>query len=320
MVLNKEGYWLHSPAVDQEWGFMFEDPKRSFSYLYPDIWQQLQLKKNGQILTSEGLYTYQTIYPITKGCVSWSGSAKTFGQSQKKVDFQEYHWHLVSYVSEEDIKEFSKNLMVKLFSFGAGLFLIVASGSWFFAYAITKKRIHQNQLKALALYDPLTELPNRRLFYDRLETIIHQTARDKNVFALLYIDLDNFKKVNDSQGHEVGDALLCEVASLLRQCVRKSDTVARLGGDEFAVIAYHLNSDDGAQVIAMKIIDALSKPMTILECEVQIGASIGISLFPACSQDKEELIRQADKAMYHSKNQGRNCYSIFSSKLGVNKE
>lgn len=319
MLLNKDGYWLHSPDPNQNWGFMFEDHERSFSYLFPDIWQLIQKHKNGQVLMPEGLYTFQTIYPIKKGMVSSSGSVKAFGRSQDKVDSQEYHWHLVSFVSKDIIKKFSRILLVKLFSFGAGLFVIVASGSWFFAYALTKMRIHQNQLKALALYDPLTQLPNRRLLYDRLEMIMQQSIRNKYIFGLLYIDLDGFKKINDSLGHEAGDALLCKVAHLLRQCVRKSDTVARLGGDEFAIIACPLDNDDEVQIIAGKVIDTLSEPITISQGKVQIGASIGISLFPSSSEEGKELVRQADQAMYSSKKRGKNCSSIFSTSLEVKK-
>ncbi|MBU3947397.1 MAG: sensor domain-containing diguanylate cyclase [Proteobacteria bacterium] len=320
MLLNADGYWLLSPDSSQEWGFMFEGENRSFSYLYPDIWGQIKNRKNGQILTSVGLFTYRIIYPLKEGHSSSSGNKDAFGASQAKVNCREYHWYLVSFTPKEILDNFAVDLMMKLFGFGAGIFLIIASGSWFLAFAITRRRISQDQMKTMALYDALTDLPNRRLFYDRLSTVIKQSRRYKAQFGILYIDLDGFKKINDSLGHEAGDALLCKVADRLRQCVRESDTVARLGGDEFAVIVDRLNTDDGAQLAAGKIINILSKPITLPQGDARIGASVGISLFPINSEDGEELLRQADRAMYHSKRSGKNMFSLFSTELPIEHE
>lgn len=317
MLLNADGYWLLSPDPNQEWGFMFKDEKRSFSYLYPDSWKEIKRKKSGQILTPDGLFTYRIIYPLKKGHFFSSGTKESFANTQTKINFRDYYWHLVSFTPKETFDKFAAHLMMKFFVFGAGLFLVIASGSWFLAFAITKRRISQDQMKTMALYDVLTDLPNRRLFYDRLDTVIKQSSRSKTRFGLLYIDLDGFKKINDSFGHEAGDALLSEVADRLRQCVRESDTVARLGGDEFAVIINNLKTDNGVHVAAGNIILMLSKPITLPQGIARIGASIGISLFPINSKDGEELLRQADIAMYNSKRKGKNMFSLFSSELTI---
>lgn len=321
MLLNADGYWLLSSDARQEWGFMFDDAKRSFAYLYPDVWVQITHQENGQILTSNGLFTYRAVYPL-KGRSSFNnyGAAGVVEENQEKNNYQNYHWYLVSFTPRETLDKFSAHLMMRLFIFGAGILLVSAVGSLSSAFAIVKRRISQNQLKAMALYDVLTELPNRRLFYERLKSVIKQSRRYKKRFGLLFVDLDGFKKINDSLGHEAGDALLCEVAERLRQCVRESDVVARLGGDEFAVIVDSLKSDDGAQVAAQKIIDSLSEPMALSQGEAKIGASVGISLFPLNSEDGEELLRQADRAMYHSKYRGKNVFSLFSSELDAEDE
>ena len=317
MLLNADGYWLLSPDASQEWGFMFKDATRSFSSRYPDVWGQVRHQERGQILTADGLFTYKAVYPLKgRSCIRCAAAA-VIGKNQEKINARAYHWYLVSFASQEVLEQFSLNLLRQLFSFGAGILLVSAIGSWVTAFAIIKRRIAQDQLKTMALYDALTDLPNRRLFYDRIQSVINQSRRYKRRFGLLFIDLDGFKKINDTLGHEAGDALLCEVAKRLRQCVRASDVVARLGGDEFVVIVDSLTADNGAQVVAQEIIDSLSGPMVLPQGEARIGASVGISLFPLNSEDGEELLRQADRAMYHSKYKGKNTFSLFSSELDV---
>jgi diguanylate cyclase (GGDEF)-like protein/PAS domain S-box-containing protein len=176
---------------------------------------------------------------------------------------------------------------------------------------ITERKKYQIELKAMALHDPLTELPNRRLFFESLSMILKLSQRNNKMFAILYLDLDGFKNVNDSFGHEAGDELLREVSGLLKGVCRKTDTIARLGGDEFAIIIGQLKSEKGAGEIAKKIITAFTKNFQLTACRVHVTASIGISLFPTNSGNLEELVQQADKAMYRSKRQGKNTYTFF---------
>ena len=178
-------------------------------------------------------------------------------------------------------------------------------------------------IHALAFYDPLTGLPNRRLLVERLQHTFAASARDHNHAALLFIDLDNFKILNDTKGHNIGDLLLIEVASRLRACVREGDTVARLGGDEFIVILQELDEESlraaaQAEIICDKILAAISQPCYLLEdCEYQSSASIGISLF--CNQDVtvDELLKRADTAMYQAKNAGRNSLRFYDPAMQV---
>ena len=162
----------------------------------------------------------------------------------------------------------------------------------------------------MALFDSLTGLPNRRVFFDRLNMTVEQSKRYNSMFALLYIDLDGFKTINDTLGHEAGDEMLSEVADMLRMTLRKSDTVARLGGDEFAVILVGIKSSKGAEAAAKKIISSISNPVTLTAGMGQVGASIGISIFPSDGDDSETLLRIADKYMYESKHKGKNTYTL----------
>ena len=177
------------------------------------------------------------------------------------------------------------------------------------ALDVTEQNRARRQLNFLAFYDPLTELPNRALFYDRLGQALVRGNREREPFALLMLDLDGFKAVNDLHGHETGDALLQAVARRLRTCVRESDTVARLGGDEFVVLVMSAHAEEAAGVVAGKILEALSRPFLLGERECRVGASIGICVSPEDGEDMEILLGRADAAMYESKAKGKNRFT-----------
>jgi len=166
------------------------------------------------------------------------------------------------------------------------------------------------ELSRMARHDPLTELPNRLLFQERLAEVQAQARLQGGFTALLMIDLDRFKPVNDLHGHAAGDRLLVMVAERLRGIVRQGDTVARLGGDEFAIVGY-VDEPQLAQVFAQRAIAALSEPFSFMDITVQIGCSIGIGLNPAGKGDVERLIHQADTALYKVKSEGRNGFRFF---------
>ena len=188
---------------------------------------------------------------------------------------------------------------------------------------ITDRMAAAEEIKNLAFYDPLTKLANRRLLMDRLNQALAASSRTGNHGALLFLDLDHFKILNDTQGHEVGDLLLQKVAKRLLSCVREGDTVARLGGDEFVVMLEDLNKhviDAGSQaeMIGKKIIEALAHPYQLGKYEYRNTTSIGATLFNNYFQTAEELLKQADIAMYHSKKSGRNALHFFDPYMQAN--
>ena len=185
------------------------------------------------------------------------------------------------------------------------------------AYDISQQLEAEVKLEQLAYFDQLTQLPNRMLYTDRLNQAISFSERYNTQFTILFMDLDKFKFVNDSYGHEVGDKLLIKVAEILVQCVRKSDTVARLGGDEFTIILPNINTPCGrdcVSTIAEKIITELSQDIIIDDHLIQIGASIGIAIYPKHGTDATTLNKHADIAMYQAKSHGRGQYYFYDSK------
>jgi diguanylate cyclase (GGDEF)-like protein len=170
----------------------------------------------------------------------------------------------------------------------------------------------EEKVAYLAQFDALTGLPNRNLFQDRLVQAMALAKRNEWPMAVLFIDLDRFKLVNDTLGHTAGDQLLKQAAERLRTCIRSSDTVGRLGGDEFAAILSELSIPSDAGLVAQKIIDLLRQPFDLDGKETYVSASIGITLYPADSDSAEALIMSADAAMYRAKEQGRNNYQYFT--------
>ena len=182
---------------------------------------------------------------------------------------------------------------------------------------ITEMRRSQEKMERMAFYDTLTDLANRRLFSNRLEQAIEHAQRAGSFAALLYLDLDQFKRVNDTLGHEAGDDLLREVARRLADCVRREDTVARPGGDEFTVLLYDIRNPGDAGTVAEKILERLRAPITLSGHQLVVTTSIGITIVPTDSVHPNVLTKNADLAMYRAKERGRNNYQFYAEEMNT---
>ena len=183
--------------------------------------------------------------------------------------------------------------------------------------AAIERRRSEEKLAHLAQYDPLTELPNRSLYLDRLAHTLVEAERHPLPVAVLFVDIDRFKQVNDTLGHAVGDQLLVEIADRLRGAVRAGDTVGRLGGDEFAVVLAHLVRADDAALVAQKIVSALATPFQLAGQAVYVSASIGIAVHPIDGQEPDTLLKCADTAMYRVKESGRNGFQFYLPQMNA---
>ena len=180
---------------------------------------------------------------------------------------------------------------------------------------ISEQKKAEDRLNFLAYHDNLTGLPNRSLFVDRLEQAMKEADRDEHLVAVLFLDLDHFKKINDSMGHDAGDSLLIEAAKRLRSCTRACDTVARWGGDEFSLVLHDIKTVHNVTVVAEKIVEKFSAPFQIRGKNLFATASIGIILYPFDDRSVEGLIKNADAAMYYAKERGRDNYQFFSQDI-----
>lgn len=177
---------------------------------------------------------------------------------------------------------------------------------------ITDKKQSEADIHYMAYYDILTNLPNRRLLYDRLQHELSHAHRNKRMLAVMFLDLDRFKVINDTLGHSYGDQVLKAVAERLKGCVRESDTVSRWGGDEFIFIITNITQPQDVAFIAHKIFNEMSSPFQLEEREVYITPTIGIAVYPSDASDAENLIKKADTAMYHGKERGRNTFKFYT--------
>lgn len=180
---------------------------------------------------------------------------------------------------------------------------------------ITEKQKYEDTIRFQAFHDSLTGLPNRLLFKDRLSLALAHCRRNKNMLALIFLDLDRFKLINDTLGHEIGDKLLCQVADRLKECVREGDTVARFGGDEFTIMLSEVTNEEGAAKVAEKILESIRHPIIVGDHELFISTSAGISLYPSDGENSDTLLKNADTAMYLSKEKNRDNYQFYTPAL-----
>jgi diguanylate cyclase (GGDEF)-like protein len=181
---------------------------------------------------------------------------------------------------------------------------------------ISARKAEEERMSCLAHYDTITGLPNRNLFTDRLRQALARVRRDKKSLAVMFLDLDKFKPVNDTLGHNIGDLLLEEVATRMQACMqRRSDTVSRFGGDEFMILLSHIEEMQDAVTVAEKILYTLNQPFKIDSNNIDISASIGITIYPQHGENAKQLIKNADIAMYQAKERGHNGYRFFSAEM-----
>jgi diguanylate cyclase (GGDEF)-like protein len=290
-------------------------------------------RRTGDRVTAGVAIDYASVVPdgdqgdptVSLAVNSWDGIRRYTAEQQL---YQFPLAVIVGLSEEEQLTAERRDAHVYLWRAGIGSALVVlltailGRMSWQLARARVRENeahlTHARRVEYLAYHDGLTALPNRGLFNKLLSQAISQARRYHRELAVAFIDLDRFKQINDTLGHEAGDELLKEVANRLKTCVRDSDTVARLGGDEFVVLLTELGDERYAATVAQKIINAVAKPFNLLGQEFRVTASIGISTYPKDGPDEQTLTKNADIAMYQAKEDGKNNFQFYSEQLNAN--
>lgn len=313
MLINREGYYLLHPDDEKEWGFMLDNESQRIGVDDNTFWDVMNNNEEGQIYTVNGLYTYQKISPVDSeksSTISESG-----GQIEDKrglIPGQDYLWFIVSTVTKSELRVYYRQLYAEFIAFSLFIMVVVGVAAHTVSLNIVKRRAFQKKLQNMALSDQLTGLANRSLFYDRLDLMVERGKRYMAKFAIIFIDLDGFKLVNDTYGHAVGDKLLIIVADKLRQHSRKTDTVARLGGDEFVILYSDMKSVDAVKSFVERIMKSFQEEITIEEKVIDISLSMGVSSYPDNGEEAIVVLNKADEAMYRAKQAGKNGYCIAS--------
>lgn len=303
LMLNRDGYYLKGLSKQDEWGFMYSDRTEvSFRNDFPSAWERIIATGYGQYIDDNALFTFVTISPLPQTVHSSSGSMNANGYNENQLYSDEYYWFLVSYAPSS----LRNNQIQKIYLYSTViLLLVVGFCAWKSSKAQCQRLLAERELEREATHDALTQLPNRKLLYQQLDHVILLSQRSHRKFALLFVDLDKFKAVNDSFGHKAGDIVLVTAAHRIKSILRKSDTVARIGGDEFVILLPELEHEATPNMLAEKVKTVITKPVLIKSgssiVEQCVGASIGISVYPDDGVNSDDLIHSADKAMYRVK-------------------
>jgi diguanylate cyclase (GGDEF)-like protein len=311
LVIDPQGYYLVGRTSGDEWGFMFPDRrKRRIQNDFPEVWDRILEGKTDQCVWQDCLFTFARTQPLPEGAVS--STAYRLDPPDKPVvrlPAADYRFTVVSLIPQDEVVAQASWLANYIGVLRAGALILSLLAARAIANEKVRRAIARETIARMATYDTLTGLPNRNLFMERLTETREMGMRYDRPFALLFIDLNGFKAVNDTHGHEAGDELLRQVAARLREAVRASDTVARLGGDEFVILVRETKGEEDAKTVSQKLIDSLAPPFELGGVEGHVGASIGIAMFdPASKEPADELIRRSDNAMYEAKATGQSTY------------
>jgi diguanylate cyclase (GGDEF)-like protein len=292
-----------------------------------------RVRRTGENVTAGGRIEYASVVPgaeqddptVALSANGWDG-VRRFTGAQQLYDFP---LAVIAGLSEdEQLAAVRHNARIYVWraAIGSAMLVLLTALLGRMSWQLARSRVregeaklkHAKRVEYLAYHDGLTALPNRSLFINLLSQAISQAQRHQWQLAVAFIDLDRFKQINDTLGHEAGDELLKQVASRLKGCLRESDAVARLGGDEFVVLLTELREDRYAATVAQKIITAIARPFVLLGHEFRVTASIGISTYPSDGLDEQTLTKNADIAMYQAKDDGKNQFQFYSEKLNAN--
>ncbi|MCB9957002.1 MAG: GGDEF domain-containing protein [Rhodospirillaceae bacterium] len=299
MLFNTDGYWLLSPNPGQQWGFMFPDrADQRMGVQFPEIWQGMSDRVAGRVETDDGVVTFRRFSPLSEVHRCNEEHALT----RPALMQADYEWIVASWLSPRLINAVKHEVLLAQLYIALPLLVSLLGTMRLAELFIQERRAHHADLRAMARRDGLTRLPNRVAFEESVAQEASRCRRSGRKFAVLYIDLDGFKGINDTFGHKAGDSVLQGVAAALTSRIRQVDTAARLGGDEFVVLLADVGDAESALAVANDLCARIAEVSYEGRC---IGGSIGAAIWPD-DADLEHLLQRADDAMYRAKQAGKN--------------
>lgn len=301
MMLNQEGYWLHGASPERLWAFMYKDNQQPrLSSLNPELWEALSKTHSGSLEQESGYYIFHRVI------LSQDERIQQFEQSTG--DWPE--WLLITFIDQAVVAQKSLERLNLMIIISILLALVTGLGTYLYTRSQLKRTNAENKIRHMAEHDPLTGLYNRRHFMQELERALIHARKEKSSLALFYLDLDNFKPINDDLGHEAGDEALMHVSHRLSQMLRQNDTLARIGGDEFVLMIHNPQNQNQLEEIANRIIENLKHPLSLKGKQCQLGVSIGIAVSRHNNENRDELLKAADMLMIEAKAKGKSCFCI----------
>lgn len=301
MMLNQDGFWLHDKTSEKLWAFMLNpEGKNTLSETNPELWQTIEKQASGTLKQDDEYFVYHRIR------LSDASRIQAFEQ----LPFAWPEWLLVTRISKEVIVKSSLQHLHLILTLSFILAIVTGLGTLLYTRSQLIRSSAESRVKHLADHDPLTGLYNRRNLIEKLDkALLHARASNEQV-AVFYLDLDNFKPINDKLGHEAGDEVLKRVSNRLSQMLRNTDTLARIGGDEFVILIPNPESNKRLEEIATRIITNLKQPIKINGVNCKLGVSIGIALSRNNNESRDQLLKAADMLMLEAKQMGKSCYQF----------
>lgn len=301
-LLNQQGFWMHGDMQPPpKWAFMFSDELTdSLAQKSPALWKQIQQHSNGHLRTEEGAYIFHKVRLSDHQRI----------QKFEQAPFTWPIWTLMTKIDNSVITQLSLQKLHLFMLVCALLALVSGIGTYLYTLSQLKRNSAENRVQHMADHDPLTGLYNRRNLMQQLESALIYAREQHETVAVFYLDLDNFKPINDRLGHEVGDEVLKRISNRLTQMLRQSDTLARIGGDEFVILIRNPDSIQRLKEIASRIVRNLKQPIHLENVECQLGVSVGVAISRDNLESRDALLKAADMLMLEAKREGKSCYRI----------
>ena len=306
MLLNSDGYWLSHPDPEYEWGHLIiQRADKKLSKIDPQGWQAISEKKSGHYQLQNRSYTFNTFdLKRVPDFVQSTQGVSTLGNNEPAESTVMRH---IAMLPESDVIAFKKRKLYQQVLIVVVWAFVSILPCWGLAFFFESRQSVREKLSRRAYYDAVTGLVSKELFSDRCDHALKLARRQSNICAVIYIDLDDFKSINDSMGHSAGDELLTNVAGRMKNCVRDSDTVARMGCDEFAILLMDLDDKSMVLLLAEKINSRICDTFHLASGCVKIGASFGVAIYPDDGDSVKRLLEVADEQMYtNKKEKGKN--------------